>query len=401
MLVEIHGADFKNKGAQLMLETVVEKLSTAIPNCTCCVVAGKTRPPSQAARLGVQFIWPSNVLYARTRKFWPLFHATKFLSSFVPTANLEPYGLVKRSQISALIDISGFAFSDIWGPTYIKNFSTVANYYHHRNCPVLMLPQMFGPFENAENKKLFKTMTSHCTKIYARDSLSFDIAKDCASENTTILQAPDITLFQNETEHHQSATVNSGLANSDVIFVPNIHVLDRGSTDWDENSYLRTFSEVGQQVLKAGKGLQIVVHETFGKDAELAEKIRAELQLDESSIFTSEDPSELKAKISSSCFLFGSRFHSLAAALSTATPVVSIGWAHKYGQLLSDFGVEQFDIKSKLDSGRIPQLIQQLLQSENHTEIVKLLKSKKQTLVDQNQSMWDDVIKTLKAKASS
>ena len=173
MLVEIHGADFKNKGAQLMLETVVKKLKSTFDNCSCCVVAGDTRPPSLAAELGVKFIWPSNVLYGRTGKFSPLFHATNLISALVPKGNLAPYGLVKRSQVDALIDISGFAFGDAWGPGPLKNFSTIAKYYFTGGCPVLMLPQMFGPFENAENAKLFTKMTSYCSKILrVKESLS-------------------------------------------------------------------------------------------------------------------------------------------------------------------------------------------------------------------------------------
>ena len=202
------------------------------------------------------------------------------------------------------------------------------------------------------------------------------------------MQAPDITLFQAESNQVASSSNN-------VMLVPNMRVLDRSTTDWDENSYVRAFSDAGHQVLKTGKGVRILIHETFGKDAELAEKIRIALNLEKTCIFTSEDPSVLKTEISNSCFLFGSRFHSLAGALSTATPVVSIGWAHKYAQLLADFGVEQFDIKSQSDAERIPSLIAHLLQDGNRSKVVADLIARKKALAAQNDAMWNEVIKTL------
>lgn len=38
--------------------------------------------------------------------------------------------------------------------------------------------------------------------------------------------------------------------------------------------------------------------------------------------------------------MLGSRFHALIAALSSGVPSVAIGWAHKYPELLGEFGME-------------------------------------------------------------
>lgn len=39
--------------------------------------------------------------------------------------------------------------------------------------------------------------------------------------------------------------------------------------------------------------------------------------------------------------MLGSRFHALIAALSSGVPAVAIGWAHKYPELLGEFGMER------------------------------------------------------------
>ena len=385
MLIEIHGAGFANKGAQLMLEKTIATLAERNPDYRFCIAAGRDRPPEEVGNLGLKFIWPSKILEGRKGKFKPLFLMTNILSSFVSEARLKPYGLIKRSQVDGLIDISGFGFSDMWGPGPIRNFSLLAKYYADRDRPVVMLPQMLGPFDEDTNQNLFKTMTSYCNLIYARDTKSYAIAQKYATELSNVLLAPDITLFQSE-----ALNQNSPDRSNTVVLVPNMRVLDMG-TDWKEATYLAAMIDVGNRALANQYNVEIMIHETLGQDASLAEKIREGLGLSSSSIFANEDPKKLKEKISQSAFLVGSRFHSLAGALSTLTPTISIGWAHKYGQLLSDFGVGDFDIPSAADAHKIPSLIDSLLDDTQRKSITDRINDHKIKLTETNEAMWDRV----------
>ncbi len=399
MLIEIHGAGFGNKGAQLMLGTVVDRLRARFPNAEVCIAVGSDRPYREVAKIGAKYIWPSRLLDGRRGKYGPLFKVANVLSSCVSEARLASYGLVKRSQVDAMLDISGFAFSDMWGPTPMRNFCTLANSYSKRNCPVVMLPQMLGPFVKPENAILFKKMVSHCSLVYTRDQQSFEIAKECLEESTKLRKAPDITLFQPD------AHPGGGPAGSDddsstrkVLLVPNMRVLDMG-TAWDEAKYLEMFKGAGRQAINAGYQVQILIHETFGKDAMLARNIARDLSLPESCIFGHSDPKVLKQEIAKGAFLLGSRFHSLASALSTGTPSIAIGWAHKYGELLKDFGVAEFDIPSVDDSERIPSLVSQLLQDTQRKQIVSRLQQSKISLAKTNAEMWHEIFNLLEACA--
>ena len=51
---------------------------------------------------------------------------------------------------------------------------------------------------------------------------------------------------------------------------------------------------------------------------------------------------DLKAMIGCCELVVGSRFHALVAALSQGIPVVAVGWAHKYPELLSEFSLEEY-----------------------------------------------------------
>ena len=51
-------------------------------------------------------------------------------------------------------------------------------------------------------------------------------------------------------------------------------------------------------------------------------------------------PSELRAVIAGSEALVTSRFHAMISALATETPVLVVGWSHKYAEVLEEFGLE-------------------------------------------------------------
>ena len=51
---------------------------------------------------------------------------------------------------------------------------------------------------------------------------------------------------------------------------------------------------------------------------------------------------ELRHIVSRGAVLVTSRFHAMISGLATATPTVVVGWSHKYREVLSDFGLEDF-----------------------------------------------------------
>lgn len=50
-------------------------------------------------------------------------------------------------------------------------------------------------------------------------------------------------------------------------------------------------------------------------------------------------PAELRALIARSQALVTSRFHAMISALATSTPLLVVGWSHKYEEVLDDFGL--------------------------------------------------------------
>ena len=87
------------------------------------------------------------------------------------------------------------------------------------------------------------------------------------------------------------------------------------------------------------------------------------------------DPRVLRAIIGGSRFLIASRFHAMISGLATRTPTVVVGWSHKYREVLTEFGLEDFAIPfSQFSSDEVADLA--LKAHTNHDEIAGRLAEK-------------------------
>ncbi len=65
-------------------------------------------------------------------------------------------------------------------------------------------------------------------------------------------------------------------------------------------------------------------------------------------------PAELRALIGASDTLITSRFHAMISALATETPVLVVGWSHKYEEVLSEFDLTELTVPyDRLDAATL------------------------------------------------
>ena len=57
---------------------------------------------------------------------------------------------MQAGAVSALVDASGFAFGDQWGPGPSRQMGRLFGSYARAGKPVVLLPQAFGPFQEPE-----------------------------------------------------------------------------------------------------------------------------------------------------------------------------------------------------------------------------------------------------------
>jgi colanic acid/amylovoran biosynthesis protein len=266
------------------------------------------------------------------------------------------------------------------------NMAVLAKSYHRRGKPVVLLPQMLGPFDTAPSQEAFVQLAKYCSRIYARDNTSFQNAAALIDDSILSL-SPDVTIASVSNKPIDETKGKT----EQVCMVPNQRVLDSGETPWSEDDYLNFFCQSAKQIIAAGKDISVVVHDRGGEDIKLAHSLLNKLDSPNASLFTADNPIELKRHISQSRFLIGSRFHSIVAALSSDIPAIALGWAHKYTELLTDYGQEKYDLKSYQEMENAPGLICEMLDDERLAKNKSCISDRNKMLQKQISTMWSEV----------
>ncbi len=386
MLVQIHGAGFHNRGAQLMLLHTVQRLREGISNIDFAMEPSHSSF-LQRASYGLHTCFPG-VVVQRPRLAPKLLKYGDFLGSLFPKKITEHYGIARRCDLDAFVDISGYSFGDKWGVANCRLISQRINHMHQRNKPTILMPQMFGPFEKLEVRDAFLPALEKATLVYARDEVSFECLKEINRSNREILLMPDITITANPLLPSDLPEVPY------ACVVPNQRMLDKTDGQWSKR-YIKTLTAAIEELQEKNIRPYVLIHDGTNEDLAVGKKLLQNASLGEDSLLTDDDPLVIKGYIANAKMLIGSRFHAIVAALSTATPAIAIGWAHKYEMLLKDFGTPEYAFCDSQSDEDLRLMIAKLADaSENQVVVDRLIKQKKSMVTDSN-LMWDQVINTL------
>lgn len=401
MLIEIHGAGFQNKGAELMLRTTIYELGQRLAQFSPAIDPTYGTYQSRC-ELGFQQIFParghvgtsnySNRLRKQKQFSHPLVRKVFTRLMGQPTTR---YGCVNLSQIQALVDISGFAYTDQWGTQPTQDFARLTAYYRSQNKPVILLPQAFGPFERVENQSAFSQIVDNATAIFARDEESYLNVTKVTKNLEKIFKAPDITLFYPDT----SPSLDCDSLDY-VCIVPNTRMLDQGKELWGKK-YESYLTNAIKTALEHQVKVYIVVHDSSGEDLKIAQRLCQQFAGCDVALIEEVNPIKLKQFIAKSLALIGSRYHSLVAALSKCVPAIAIGWSHKYEMLFQDFELDRFLINPDTSLESFTDCLRILLNKSENKLYRNQIHQKRQAMQLINQDMWDRVTDILSKHYSS
>ncbi|HOP47871.1 MAG TPA: polysaccharide pyruvyl transferase family protein [Desulfobacteraceae bacterium] len=395
MILEIHGAGFQNKGAELMLRTVVKELKQRLPEFKPAIDPAYG-PYDSRAELGLLQIFPLRS-HVGTFGFSKRFRQQKLFASLlngkffrhIIGKQLIDYGCVGLSSIQGLIDIAGFAYTDQWGPQPTNDFAKLTQYYKSRKKPVILLPQAFGPFKKDETRSAFKKVIANADLIFPRDRKSHEYVMELAPDTNKILRTPDITLFS------QSVSENEAKTHSNyVCIVPNIRMLDQGKHQWGKK-YETYLIQITKEIIGRGISVRFVLHDSSGDDLKIARYISQKISSQAISVIDETDPFAIKEMIGESLLLIGSRYHSLIAAFSKKVPAIALGWAHKYKMLFEDFGCEKLLILPETSIGAVLECVTALINEDVNLSYRHKIAKQLQKMHLVNQEMWERVIAVL------
>ena len=290
---------------------------------------------------------------------------------------------IQVGDMDALIDVSGFAYSDQWDAGPSRDGGALAEYYSKRNRPVLFLPQAFGPFNDNKIQASIARLVDNADAVWARDKTSYEHLSHAVPNATNLKLAPDIT---------QGINTSDGVSREvsrpyKLAIVPNVRVVGTNAFPTAE-SYCELLESAAD--FEIFDEVVIFIHDDTGDDLKLVMSSPVLRQLPRVCL---SDAVELKATLGEYHVLFGSRYHALVAALSQGIPVIAVGWSHKYRELLNLYGLTQycftetaFDLEALFLNILSPNIYKSL-----SSQIVAINQANEVALL----KVWDDVSDSL------
>jgi polysaccharide pyruvyl transferase WcaK-like protein len=379
MIVEVKGIGFVNKGAELMLLAILQALDakmddvrfTTAPNLTSC-------PYTKLAGLGIH----PKLWLQRYRIQWG------YIANYIPQKLLRMYGLVADSEVNVVLDASGFAYGDQWGPYSTIAMAKAIRRWKKQGTQVILLPQAFGPFSSQRIRKAFRVVASHADRIYARDPVSYKHILDLVGQLPQLKQAPDFTVL---TKGEVPSSFDSAL--HEVAIIPNLRMLDKTSHLIAEH-YISFLVTCVQFFRNAGYKPFFLIHEGKG-DEQLARQAIGRFGSD-LPIITEENPLKIKGIIGSCKAVVSSRYHGLINSFSQGIPAIGTGWSHKYRELLDEYGCPDLLVSVDSAEDKIKNSLTSFIRDND--EIARRLTKHAAQHKQLATEMWEDVFKTIATK---
>jgi colanic acid/amylovoran biosynthesis protein len=411
MKILIRGAGFENKGAEAMLRVAQRELSKRVPDTVfyACVLPEQI---SFAYDTGIVplFYSPSGrmqllrkVPYAAKIPEHILSGKNPDFARAIKTHTKAAYEINAIESVDAVIDVSGFSYSDSWGVGSFKYAWPWLEYCQVKNKPYIFLPQAWGPFEKYDVAIWAKKLCDAKALIVSRDDeSSMHLAAIQGKEPYAVRQCPDIAFcFQGAPRAAGTAMLKKlGVTGERPVvgIVPNMRVYERTAGTGAGNQYVKLLIALADHcinnlrvdLLLAPNEIKVPGHKG-PDDRFLCSIVAAHIQKPDHCFTLREYCSSeiVKATLGSIDFLVASRFHSLVFALSQGVPAIALGWSHKYQELLKAFGMENFVVDHvRLDRSEVVSLLETAWQQRDSSsarisQTVSQLKAQVEELFDQ------------------
>jgi colanic acid/amylovoran biosynthesis protein len=372
MIIEIRKAGFVNKGAELMLRAVMEKIKNRYPDVTLVMAPSPASGTQPFLKLVEHGFLPKAWLW-RFGIQWGDF------ATYFPKRLREMYGLVLDKEIDVVIDAAGFSYSDQWSARSSKELAMSSRRWRKNGTKVILLPQALGPFKKPDIQRSVKEWVKNVDLIFAREPDSYRHLTELVGVQEKIKQYPDFTnLIVGKLPQHYDAS------DKRVALVPNYRMIDKTSKQ-ESDAYLPFMIRCAQYLVTQGRKPFILIHEG-ANDQMLAERISA--AAGGIPVVKEVDPLHIKGILGTCDATIGSRFHGLVSALSQGVPSLATGWSHKYVRLFEDYDFKE-GILNVLDSDDdLRWKIDQLIKTESASALRQKLLIRSENLKRESEEMW-------------
>jgi len=296
-----------------------------------------------------------------------------------------PRSMRRMAECDVLVDMMGISFAD--GREKFLPFNILSIWPAMLlGVPVVKLSQAMGPFRHALTRCTAKWFVRRCRFVVARGRQTSEHLHDlhmpegrwCEAADLAFLYEPEFSLTcENESKlkvlldhiesHREEGQLVIGISPSMVIHQKFVK---------HQKDYVGRIIELIRAVL--GRGHRVVVlpnatregsNESRNNDLPVIEQLRrrmgAELcreDLEKVDWLNFDANTDGIRRVIAGCdALVTSRFHAMIGSLALRTPVLVVGWSHKYKEVLSEFGLEQYVIDFQDIEVRLSLLLDDLL----------------------------------------
>ena len=368
-MILLHGTGTHNKGAELMAIAVLQHFRSR-PNPPEFAVPPWFGPYPDRAKYG---LW---TLLSERR-----LGRSKLVAVWAHRSFRKKYGLAAESDITAVIDASGFAFGDQHGPGPTEQMARQCRRWKNDGKKIILLPQAFGPFTTSAIRRACRELVDHCDLVFAREERSYKHLVDVAGERPNIQMAPDFTpLVEGVLPEGFEPKPNT------VFVVPNMRMLDKtdGST---AQGYIPFLADLIEMVTGRGLRVTLLIHtpEDRALIGPIKDHFRGPIDVVEETC-----PLRLKGILGTAYGVISSRFHALVGALSQCVPSLAIGWSHKYEELMEEYGCPEAVVQVA-DRAGAQATIAAVLEGPTRERVVEKLRESNERIRHAIHAMWDAV----------
>lgn len=353
----ITGGELFNKGAQAMVFITVHELKKRFPNHQIFLLSDLDlkRPVSERDQYAFNLLGWFPIKFARAQSNIAL----KILCSI---RNRKEYSKCKEiyGNCDLMVDISGYALGSNWSYENCNYYLEHIEFAQAFQIPFFIMPQSMGPFdfkgEHADELlRRCEKLLPYPRVINVREQDGFEeLTKSFRLNNVRV--ANDLVLNNKELDYRNvfKSAVQLNIPciqHGSIGIIPNSRNLDI----MDEATMLTLYYRIIDELLKRGRKVYLLTHAT--QDLVFCKKIKEQFPMEDNLFYLNQDFTciEFNEIVKQFRFIIASRFHAIVHAYKNAVPCVSIGWAVKYHDLLTQFGQEQyiFDVRQRFSDDDI------------------------------------------------
>lgn len=235
-------------------------------------------------------------------------------------------------SLSAVVDISGFAFSSKWGMGAIYGYIRKIKLAEKYKVPIYLMPQSFGPFDYPQEvldnlRHSFSGILQYPRIIFTREKQGFDDMtglyglKNVRMSADLVLQSKSVDVSDVFVDKPAVLVPRINSVKPLAGIVPNMRCFDHG----DKDKILAIYRRIADKILE--HGYKIVLFRHSREDIEACRLIK-EFYPDNENVQLIEnefDCLEYTEFVKQFKFLICSRYHGLVHAYRNNIPCVALG----------------------------------------------------------------------------